>query len=191
MAEDENPGIPETPSPPGRRPFRLIGAAVLAASLLTGWLWMDYRHTVDNPLGAKAGTVFEIAKGEGLAAIARNLEDQGILAKPLWFKALAYAEGVHHRIKYGEYEIPPDSTPRSLLAMLVAGKVRQHPVTVVEGWTFAEMLAALTAHPALAHQAAGQPPEEIMAGAGRAVLPRHLFRRQGHARPRSAEARLR
>lgn len=150
----------------GYRMYRLIGAAILAASLLIGWLWMDYRDTVDGRLGLKETAYFEIGKGEGLVHIARRLASQGILDKPLWFEVLAYTGGAHRRLKYGEYEITPDTTPRSLLALFVAGKVRQHPVIVVEGWTFADLLAALARHPALVPEVSGKPPEDIMVRLG-------------------------
>ena len=153
----------ENPRRIGRRVYRLTAALILAASLLAGWLWMDYREAVDTPLGLPAAAIFEIGKGDGLVAITRNLEARGIIAHPLWFEVLVYTGGAHKRLKYGEYEIPPDATPRSLLDMFVAGRVIQHPITVVEGWTFSEMLASLDGNPVLAHQVAGKPAGELMA----------------------------
>lgn len=146
-----------------RRGLGLIGALVLLAGLAAGWLWRDYRLFVDSPLGIRETAYFEIGKGEGLARIADNLAARGIVAKPMWFKVLAFTQGVHKRLKYGEYEIPPHLTPRGLLDMFVAGRVRQHAVTVVEGWTFAELLAALARHPALTADVSQKSPEEIMA----------------------------
>lgn len=163
MAEDENPGATGQ-----RRAFlligyRLSGILVLLSSLVIGWLWMDYRMTIDGPLALESPAVFEIGKGDGLATIAHGLEARGILAKPVWFEVLAYTSGAHKRLKYGEYEIPVDATPRTVLDMFVAGKVLQHPITVVEGWRFSEMLASLALNPALNHQLAGKSPAEIMA----------------------------
>ncbi|CAL1239628.1 endolytic transglycosylase MltG [Candidatus Methylocalor cossyra] len=143
--------------------WRLIGAVALVAAVVIGGLWVDYRETLDRPLGIKETAYFEIAKGEGLSHIADRLKAQGIVTKPLWFKVLAYREGVHTRLRYGEYAIPPNTTLRGLLAMFVAGKVRQHPVALVEGWTFQDLLAALGRHPALVGTTVGKSPEEIMA----------------------------
>lgn len=152
----------------GRAAYRLIGVALLALGLLAGGLWVDYRATVDSPMGNAETACFEIGKGEGLARVAQNLAERGLLAKPLWFQVLAYIEGARSRLKYGEYEIPPGTTPRALLDKIVAGKVRQHPVTVVEGSTFADLLAVLARHPALAQEIAGKPHDEIMARLGAA-----------------------
>jgi UPF0755 protein len=141
---------------------RLIGGCVIAASFLIGWLWMDYREAVDRPLGLQGPAYFEIAKGDSLANVAAKLEAQGILSNPVWFKFRAYVDGSARRLKYGEYEIPPETTLRELLAMFAAGKVRQHPVTLVEGWTFGQILTALGQCPPLKKLAMGKTPEEIM-----------------------------
>ena len=105
---------------------------------------------------------FEIAKGDGLARISAGLERQGIVANPIWFKLRAYVDGATRQLKFGEYEIPPGTTLRQLLAMFVVGKVRQHPITLVEGWTFRQVLAMLDQSPPLTKLASGKSPEEIM-----------------------------
>jgi UPF0755 protein len=53
------------------------------------------------------------------------------------------------RIRAGEYLLTPGLTSLTLLDKLVAGEVVLHQVTVVEGSRFADMLAALRAHPAI------------------------------------------
>ncbi|HYE34765.1 endolytic transglycosylase MltG [Methylocaldum sp.] len=141
---------------------RLIGIVVIAISFLIGWLWMDYQETLDRPLGLQSPAYFEIAKGDSLARIAAELQAQGIVTKPMWFRFRAYVDGSARRLKYGEYEIPPKTTLRELLAMFVAGKVRQYPVTLVEGWTFGQILTALAQYPPLEKLAADKTPEVIM-----------------------------
>jgi UPF0755 protein len=141
---------------------RLVGTFVILASFLTGWFWMDYRDTVDSPLGNADTAYFEVFKGQGLAAIAESLKQQGLIEKPYWFRLLAYAERSAAKLKYGEYEIPPHTTMRQLLARFVSGKVRQHAVTFIEGWRFQQILAALNQHPALVHRVADRSADEIM-----------------------------
>jgi UPF0755 protein len=50
-----------------------------------------------------------------------------------------------------------------LLELLVSGKTRLVPVTIIEGWTFAQMREALARHPSLRQETAGKTPEEVMA----------------------------
>lgn len=146
----------------GRGAQRLIGTVVIAASFLIGWLWMDYRRALDSPLGLKSPAVFEIAKGESLARITARLSQQRIVSNPIWFRVRAYLDGSARRLKYGEYEIPPGMTLREVLTLFVAGKVRQYPVTLVEGWTFRQVLNALGQTPPLRRLATGKPHREIM-----------------------------
>jgi len=141
---------------------RLIGLLFILASLLAGWLWMDYRTVVDAPLRLDHAEIIEIGKGEPLVSLTRRLGERGILIHPWWFQLLAWINGDHRHIKYGEYEIPPGISPRALLAKLTSGKVMQHPVTLVEGRTFAEYLAELENQPVLDHKLAGLSAEDIM-----------------------------
>ena len=58
-------------------------------------------------------------------------------------------------------------TPRELLDLLHSGKVVQHSLTVVDGWTFEEVLAALSSKSELAHTFADEATySEIMAQLG-------------------------
>ena len=85
--------------------------------LLVGGLWLDYRHAIDSPLENSETVYFEIAKGQSLSSIAEALRERGLTQRPRWFRLLAWAEKSQNRLKYGEYEIPPQTTPRQLLAL--------------------------------------------------------------------------
>jgi UPF0755 protein len=81
--------------------------------------------------------------------------------------ALAYDTRMACRIQSGEYELRSGLTPSRLLELLTSGKVIQHAVTLVEGRTFRQGLAALAADPVLADDLSGRTDEEIMARIGR------------------------
>jgi UPF0755 protein len=83
----------------------------------------------------------------------------------------ARATGADARIRAGEYAVPAGTTPRSLLALLESGAVIQHAVTIVEGWTFRELRAALEAEPYLDHTLAGQDEAAVMVALGEPGMP--------------------
>lgn len=147
---------------------RLIGLLLILFSFATGWLWMDYRETVESPSTNAEPVYFEIFKGQSLVGIAESLRQQGIIEKPYWFRLLAYAEKMAKNLKYGEYEIPPHTTMRQLLARFVSGKVRQHAITFVEGWRSQQVISALNQHPALEHRLEDKSLGDIMALLGAA-----------------------
>jgi UPF0755 protein len=45
------------------------------------------------------------------------------------------------RLQSGTYEVPPHSSAREVLDQLISGRVVLESLTVVEGWSFAQMRA--------------------------------------------------
>jgi len=142
---------------------RLFWAAGLAAVLAIGGLWTDYLRTADAPLANRETVYFEIGKGQSLSSVAEALRERGLTDKPLWFRLLAWAEKAQSRLKYGEYEIPPQTTPRQLLALFASGKTRHYSLTFVEGWNFRQMAEAMNRQAGLVHRIEGKPPRDVMA----------------------------
>lgn len=136
--------------------------SIFLVSLLIGALWADYLNFVESPLENKDPAYFEISKGQTLPEIAESLRARGLIDRPRWFRLLAWQDNLSTRLKFGEYEIPPQTTPRQLLALFASGKVRHYSITFVEGWTFRQMADALNRQPALAHRIEGKSPGEVM-----------------------------
>lgn len=143
---------------------RIIGVFLMLASFAIGWCWMAYKSAIDTPLHNDEPVIFEIQKGDSLQQMIRRLDH--VLSHPLWFKLHVYLEGVPNQLKAGEYEIPPGTTPRQLLDKVVAGRVRQHAITLVEGWTFNQIMWAISGHPALKKTLSAMGHEEIMDSIG-------------------------
>lgn len=117
----------------------------------------------DNPMALpEAGITYELLPGTSLAAVAGDLERSGYLKSAFYFRLLARLDGQAGNIKAGEYHLPSGLTPKSLLALLVSGKVVSHSLTLVEGWSFQQMLAAVAGHEALRKTLVDLPDSEIM-----------------------------
>jgi len=74
--------------------------------------------------------------------------------------------GAATRIKAGSYEIAPGDTPASVLAMLVRGEQALRQVTLVEGWTFRQVRAALQSAEHLQDDLKGLGNDALMARIG-------------------------
>jgi UPF0755 protein len=147
---------------------RTLGLLLLAASLAIGWVWDDYQRFLEAGLPIPAGgLVYTLPPGANAASLARDLHDRGLLGHPLYLRLLARQEDLARRLQAGEYRIPGHSTPLELLRLLASGRVMQHPVTLVEGWTFAQALAAVARTEPIRHTLAGLSPEAVMARLGR------------------------
>ncbi len=147
--------------------FNLIGLTVIAVSTGGAWLWMDYQTFGKNFLKIPGdGWRYEVVTGANLRSIGRDLQAQGILERPEYLRWMARTEGYASRVRVGEYEFSARTTPREFLEKIVSGKVVQWQLTIVDGWTFRQMLDAVAAHDKLTHTLAGLADAEIMVKLG-------------------------
>lgn len=125
-------------APPKKAPRRsgLGLLIVLLAVAAAGWALWSYAGP--GPKAPAAVTAVELKKGVGVAGIADQLAEAGVIrSKPLFMLA-AKLDGT--TLKAGEYEFASGASMRKVLADLRAGRVVRHLVTVPEGWT-SEMAA--------------------------------------------------
>ena len=147
--------------------FRLFGVLVLIASLAGGWFWIGLRTFAEAPVGNEETVILEVPPGITPPRLAAHLAAEGVIDHPGYFLWLLRLRGADRRLQAGEYEIPPGITVEELVQNLVHGRVRLHSLTVVEGWTFDRLRAALAAHPAIRHTLADVPRAEVMARLGK------------------------
>lgn len=152
-----------------RRVFTSLLLLVFVAALLAfaGGLWwlqqpMPLRlqasaQVVDLEIepGSRADTVAEAVVASGADVPKQLLQ--------LWFRV----SGQARQIKAGSYEITPGTTPRRLLSMLVRGEEALKSVTLVEGWNFNQVRAALQKAEQLSPDTLGLQPEIIMQKLGK------------------------
>ncbi|HZP65156.1 MAG TPA: endolytic transglycosylase MltG [Rudaea sp.] len=148
-------------------------AAGVAASFYT-----DYLRFADAPLAPLAeGVSINVPLGTSLPGTVRLLEDAGVRTEsPLYWRALAWQMHAAGRLHAGEYALPPGITPRELLRRMAAGEVVQHRFTIVEGWTFAQLRAALAQDAELGHELGAMSDADLMRRLGAAgALPEGWF----------------
>jgi UPF0755 protein len=133
--------------------MRALLILTLALGLLAAGLWLEYRRFADTPiaLGSESVTL-DIPRGTSLQSLSRDLTERGWLDHPWFFMAMAKLDGSATQIKAGEFAVPDGITPRELLALLRSGRVVQHAITLVEGWTFREVLTTVRGDARLVHE---------------------------------------
>jgi len=110
--------------------------------------------------------IYVVAPGTGLKQLSRQLYEQHVLADAHTLVWLAYLKGQSRELKAGEYRFRRGITALELLDQVVSGRVVEYPFTLVEGWSFRQMMAALTAAPKLTHSLINAGPEQVMAALG-------------------------
>ncbi len=100
---------------------------------------------------ARAGesTVVSLPSGAGVNAIAATLKSAGVIRSTDMFKAAATLTGADRKLRAGEYEVPSKASLRSVLVLLVEGRVVRHYVTLPEGWSSAQAVEILNRQPIL------------------------------------------
>ena len=141
---------------------------VLAAIAAAVWFWSDYSRFRDAPLAVRSSEqTVEVAKGESFRDIVHDLRGAGLShAPPLYWRVLAEQLGVAGKLHAGEYALPRGISAHTLLENMAQGKVLQRRITLVEGWTFQQVRAALAVAPKLTHEAARLPDAELMVKIG-------------------------
>jgi len=94
-------------------------------------------------------TIVTLPSGAGVSAIAATLKSAGVIRSTDMFKAAATLTGADRKLRAGEYEVPTGTSLRSVLVLLVEGRVVRHFVTLPEGWSSAQAVAILNGQPLL------------------------------------------
>jgi len=136
-----------------------ILAAILGVAILVFQL-LSFQH--GNIALPQQPTIFLIKSGSNIKSIAQDLSMQKIIDDPWLFILLAKVKGVETRVRAGEYEIKTEMTPEELLEKFTQGSAIQYSFTVIEGWSFRQMLAAIADDPIIEHTLGDKSDEEIM-----------------------------
>jgi UPF0755 protein len=142
---------------------RLIVWSILAAILMVAILVFQLlRFQHGNIALPQQPTIFLIKSGSNIKSIAQDLSMQKIIDDPWLFILLAKVKGVETRVRAGEYEIKVEMTPEELLEKFIQGSAIQYSLTVIEGWSFRQMLAAIADDPVIEYTLGDKTDEEIM-----------------------------
>ncbi|MEN8177643.1 MAG: endolytic transglycosylase MltG [Pseudomonadota bacterium] len=131
---------------------RLLGILIFVFSILIAWGWIQYDHFTQTPLNLpQEGLVYNLKPGSSVNSLSADLAAGGVIEHPIMLRLFARLTQQAGSLKAGEYQIPAGSTPGQLLVILSSGKVLQHALTLIEGWTFTQMMRAVHRHAALEH----------------------------------------
>lgn len=123
---------------------------VLLTSVVLAGFWNRYQEFLQTPLQTgESGLVVMVEPGASIRSVVASLEQQGATRADWRWRLLSRFKPV--TIKAGEYELDSGLTPPAFLDLLAMGKVIKYRFTIVEGWSFGQLLAALADDPVLEH----------------------------------------
>lgn len=109
---------------------------ILLISVLGGALFLFWAAEKFNEPHIRASEESLIVpQGQGLIRTAWQLEKRALISNAQIFRYGVKFLGFETKIRAGEYLIPKQASMSDILAIFVEGKVIQHKVTIIEGWT--------------------------------------------------------
>ena len=155
-----------------RRVFLSLLIVLLTGTLLLfgGVLWWLHEPIALRLQPGSTVVDLEIEPGTSADGVAETVVASGANVPLLVLKAWFRFSGQARMIKAGSYELVPGTSPKKLLSMLVRGEETLKSVTLVEGWSFTQVRAALQKAEQLTPDTLSQPPEIIMEKIGKPGL---------------------
>jgi UPF0755 protein len=152
-------------------PFKLLKklftwalvVALIAISVLVIQFVRFQHETVTLPDSER---IFTIEPGSNIKSIAHQLSLEKIIDDPWLFILLAKLKGVETRVRAGEFRLQQAQSPEDLLELFTKGPSIQYSFTIIEGWTFHQMMVELQHHSVIENTLKGKTNDEIMTALG-------------------------
>ena len=142
--------------------MRKLSALIIAFSIAIILLSIYFKDYADRPLSSDSKEVtLTISPGMSFKDVTQELFRHGLIKQKLTWDIFGRLSGATNAIKAGEYSFSTSLTPGQLLNKLVRGDTIQFSLTVIEGWTFKQLWAAVKQHDKIAHTVSS--PEELLA----------------------------
>ena len=131
---------------------KIIYFVLLTGFLISLFLGYKFNQFKVQPINLDTeSALFIIYSGNTIRQVAQSLADKGYIADPLMFIALARINGDEAHIKAGEYQLKATHSPDDLIQLFRKGNSILYSFTIIEGWTFDQLLEELNTDPVLIH----------------------------------------
>jgi UPF0755 protein len=152
------------------RGLRTGAAALVLVLVAAGGATHRYREEVgrlNQPMHLGAAQDYEVPQGASFSQVSARMAQIGWVESPRFFAWYARHLGKARAVKAGTYRLAPGMSALDALALFVSGREVQYAFTIVEGWTFRELRAALAGAPQLTRTLPELDDSEVMAALGR------------------------
>ncbi|MCW3150274.1 endolytic transglycosylase MltG [Stutzerimonas stutzeri] len=149
-----------------------IPLAVVVALAIAGvglFAWKQY-SVLEQPLILQELQLLDVEPGDTPSGVFQRLETQGLLNDSFWLRVYWRLNLSGQSLHSGEYRLEPGMTARDMIGLWQRGEVEQYSLTLVEGWNFRQLRAALQGQPKLQQTLPGLSDAQVMARLGQPDL---------------------
>jgi UPF0755 protein len=121
----------------------LLETGVVLAGLLLGASAWKIHSALVQPLNIAQEQLLEVPKGTTPTRTLYRLEAKGIIKDAFWLRVYWRFNLARQPLHSGEYRMQPGMTVEGLIDLWKRGEMVQYSLTLVEGWNFHQVRAAL------------------------------------------------
>ncbi|MFV3405083.1 MULTISPECIES: endolytic transglycosylase MltG [Pseudomonas] len=160
-----------------RRKFLLLlEMGLILAGLVLGWSAWKINSVLEQPLQVAQERLIDVPSGTTPNRMFYRMQREGLLDDAVWLRLYWRFNMAGTALHTGEYRLTPGMTVGQLFDAWQRGDVVQYNITLVEGWTFRQVRAAVAKHEKLRHTLEGLSDAEVMDKLGHAgVFPEGRF----------------
>lgn len=146
---------------------KLITVGIVVAFISFAWIWFAYQDSLNANLRLETEELsYSIKSGSSLSAVLYDLHKKKIINHPRYLLWYARLNGLANSMKAGDYLLSSNLKTEQFLENIFNGKVIQFSLTIIEGWSFQQLLEALNNHANIKHTVNHLSEKEIMTKLG-------------------------
>lgn len=149
-----------------RKLLVLLETGVVLAGLLLGVAYWQQSSALQQSLNLTQEKLLDVPAGSSPTGVLNRLQADGVIKDAFWLRLYWRFNLQGQSLHSGEYRMVPGMNAESLLDLWQKGEVVQYSVTLVEGWTFRQVRAALARQVKLEQTASELSDTELMAKLG-------------------------
>jgi len=145
-----------------RKLLLLLETGVVLAGLLMGASAWKIHSALVQPLNIAQEQLLDVPKGTTPTRTFYRLEANGVIKDAFWLRVYWRFNLAKQPLHSGEYRMKPGMTVESLIDLWKRGEMVQYSLTLVEGWNFRQVRAALAKEEKLDHSLDGLSDSQVM-----------------------------
>ncbi|AZC49434.1 MULTISPECIES: endolytic transglycosylase MltG [Pseudomonas] len=145
-----------------RKLLLLLETGLVLAGLALGASAWKLNSALEQPLNLTQEQLLDVPAGSTPGGTFNRLQANGVLKDAFWLRLYWRFNMEGQPLHSGEYRITPGMTAQGLIGVWQRGEVVQYSLTLVEGWTFRQVRAALAKHDKLEQTLSGLSDSEVM-----------------------------
>lgn len=149
-----------------RKLLVLFEGCLVLAGLVLGFSVWQQNVALKQPLNLAQEQLLDVAAGSTPTGVLNRLETDGVIKDAFWLRLYWRFNLSGQSFHTGEYRMTPGMDAKGLLALWRRGDVVQYSLTLVEGWNFRQVRAALAKQVKLEQTLAGLSDSQLMSRLG-------------------------